>query len=376
MPRVFAIAALIFFAVTVSANERERGALRMMEGAEHALGADRFVARSSALVSGPVAGDLFAAGGEVDVVATVGGDAVLAGGRVRLDAAAGQDLYAAGGRVSLNAPLVRNARIAGGSVLIGPRARIGGGASIAAGKVDLLGAVDGYLQVAAGRVFIDAPVAGDVEAIGRTIELGPNARIAGRLRYASRQDLMRHADAQVGGGVERFALDLDLEDKLPVKGFVVALYWVWIAGLMVLGAVLVAALPQHAARIAGDARRRFGWSVLLGFVALVVIPAATVAIAVTGIGVPLALLLVLCYLGLLLVGYVTAGIALGAAALERWSAERAKRTGWRAAAAAAAILLIALFAWVPFLGALVAFVALLVGMGAILLQLRRTLPQP
>jgi len=368
MARLLALVALLLFALTSIADEREP----LMPRAERSLGADRFVAGGSALVTQPVAGDLVAAGGQVDVFETVGGDAVLAGGRVRLDAAAGQDLYAAGGRVAVNAPVARNARIAGGNVLVGPRTRIGGSASIAGGTVDLLGAVDGYVQAAAGRLYIDAPVAGDVEAIAREIELGPKARIGGRLRYASEIDLVRHADAQVLGGVERFALDLRIE---PHRREARALAGLWTAGLMLLGAVLVLAFPQTSRRVAASARERFGWCLVLGFVGLVTIPAAALLCAITGIGLPLALVAVLAYFGLLLVGYVAAGAALGSLALERWSAGRATRAGSRAAAAALGVLVLALLAWVPFVGAAIALVALLAGLGAILLQFRR-LPAP
>jgi len=371
MSRLLALVVLLLLALTSIANERER----LMPRAERSLGADRFVAGGSALVTQPVEGDLVAAGGQVDVFETVGGDAVLAGGRVRLDAAVGQDLYAAGGRVAINAPVARNARVAGGNVLVGPRTRIGGGASIAGGKVDLLGAVDGYLQAAAGHLYIDAPVAGDVEAIAREIELGPKARISGRLRYASERELVRHADAQVLGDVERFALDQRIAPRMPDRGDARALAGIWTAGLMLLGAVLVLAFPQTSRRVAASASARFGWSLVLGFVGLVTIPAAALLCAITGIGLPLALVAVLAYFGLLLVGYVAAGAALGSLALERWSAGRATRAGWRAGAAALGVLVLALLAWVPFVGAAIALVALLAGLGAILLQFRRV-PAP
>lgn len=364
MFRLLALVALFLFVVASIANAREPAIPR----AERSFGADRFVAGARAIVTQPVAGDLIAAGGQVDVFETVGGDAVLAGGRVRLDAAVGQDLYAAGGSVAVNAPVARNARIAGGSVLVGPRTRIVGGASIAGGTVDLLGAVDGYVQVAAGHLYIDAPIAGDVEAVAREIELGPNARITGRLRYTSELELVRHADAKVLGGVERSALDLRIG---PDRGEARTLAGIWTAGLMLLGAVLVLAFPQTSRRVAASAREHFGGSLVLGFVGLVTIPAAALVCAITGIGLPLALVVVLAYFGLLLVGYVAAGTTLGSLALERWSAGRATRSGWRAASAALGVLVLALLAWVPFVGTVIAVVALLAGLGAILLQFRR-----
>lgn len=368
MSRLLALAIL---SLALGASAAERDEPRAAARVEHSLGADRFVAGGSALVTRPVPGDLIAAGGELDVLASVGGDMVVAGGNVRIDGATGQDLYAAGGHVGLDAPVARNARIAGGSVRIGPRAHITGGATISGGEVNVLAGVESYLQVAAGRVFIDAPIGGDVEAAGEEIELGPNARIAGRLRYASRREPIRHADAQVRGGLERIPLPRVEIEEVPWRGVARTAFWIWTAGLMILGVVLVAGFPDTASRVAETACRRPGWSLVMGFVGLVVIPSAALVIAITGIGVPLALLAGLAYLGLLLVGYVAAGIALGAAVSQRWGGARAQATAWRAAAAAAAILVLCVIVRVPYAGALVALLALLIGMGAILLQFRR-----
>lgn len=375
MPRISILVALVFVAAALGSHAATHGKPELWRRAEHSLDADRFVAGASVLVRQAVTGDLFAAAGELDVVATVNGDVVLAGGRVRLDAAAGQDVYAAGGRVAVDASVARNIRIAGGSVQIGPRAQVGGGATIAGGKVDVLGTVKRYLQVAAGRVYIDAPIGGDVEAAARDIELGPNARIAGTLRYAAEQPPVRHPEAQVLGGIKPFAFQRSTDFRVPPwRGVTRIVFWLWTAGLMLLAAVLVAAFPATALRVAATARQRFGLSLLLGFVALVVIPSGAVVVASTAVGVPLALLAGLVYLTLLLVGYVTAGVALGDAVLSRWGPAHAQWTGRRAAAAAVAVLLIGMLAYVPIAGVLVAVLALLIGMGAILLQVRRAVP--
>jgi cytoskeletal protein CcmA (bactofilin family) len=119
-----------------------------------------------------------------------------------VDAPVRQSLYAAGGRLTLAAPVQRNVRIAGGSLEIAPSARVAGNVSAAGGEVRVLGPIDGYLVVGAGRVFINAAVAGDVDVRAGRIDLGPQAAIAGKLRYASPDELVRDPAAQVGGGAE------------------------------------------------------------------------------------------------------------------------------------------------------------------------------
>ncbi|HEX9184404.1 MAG TPA: polymer-forming cytoskeletal protein [Burkholderiales bacterium] len=333
------------------------------------MGSDTFVAGEAPRVAQAVKGDLVATGGDLRIAAPVAGDIIAAGGAVSLEAPAGQDLYAAGCRMSLAGDIARNARVAGCSVSLGPQARIGGNASFAAGRVEVLGSVGGYLQAASGNVLIDGAVAGDVDVAAGALELGPRARIGGKLRYRGSEPLRQDPAAQVQGGIERLEMPPRRDKERGRAAGRVAL-GVWTLGLMLLAAVLVVAFPGISARVTGEARTRFGWSLLAGFLALVAIPAAAVVLFATVIGIPLALLALIDYFALLLVGYVAAGAALGDAVLKRWVAGRAAQRGWRALFAALGVLAIGLVALVPWLGALVAFLALIAGMGAMVLMLK------
>lgn len=336
--------------------------------AERKLGADRFAAGCPVSVVLPVAGDLLASGCKVEVLAEVDGDVVLMGGNVRLAAPVKQGVYAAGGRVSIDAPVQRNVRIAGGSVDLGPNSTIAGNVTIGGGKVEVDGAIGGYLQVGAGSVRINGPVAGDVELGAGKVELGPNARIEGKLRYASGEEVRRDPAAQVRGGVERI-------ERWPAAhrwrgGTRHRLGWVWSVGLLVIAAILVTALPQLYRRVEETARTRWALSLLVGFVVLVCAPVAALIAVISVIGIPLALLTIALYLMLLVVGYVSAGIVLGEIALQRWRADRAAKHGWRIAAAVLAMLVLSLLGRLPFVGWLITFAAMLMGIGALLLQAR------
>lgn len=331
-------------------------------------GNDTFAAGGSVRVSQPVKGDLVAMGGELRIAAPVTGDLLAAGGMLRIEGAAGQDLYGAGGQVALDGSIARNARVAGGSVSVGPQARIAGNASLAGGRIELLGEVGGYAQIAGGKVLIDGRVNGDVDVAAGQLELGPRARIGGKLRYRGGEALKQDAAAQVAGGIERLEMAPHRKEaRAHGRGALV----IWTLGLMALAAVLVAALPGVFARVADAARTRVGWSLLAGFIALATIPVGVLVLCVTVIGIPLALLALLGYFALLLVGYIAAGVALGDAALKRWLAARAEVKGWRALFAALGVLAIGLLALVPWLGGFVAFLALLAGMGALLLAMKQ-----
>ncbi len=338
------------------------------------IGADTFVFGGSVRIDQPVTGDLIAAGGNVDVDAPVAGDAILAGGNLRVTAKVEQSVYAGGGRLILDAPIGRNLRVGGGQVEIGPMAAIGGNLTVGGGQVTLRGPVKGNVSVGGGRLLIDAVVEGDVESYAGSLALGPNARLAGKLRYRSGDELVRDPAATVAGAVERLALPgrggaapAPHDDGWRGPGSRGGPAWLWTAGLMAVAALLVAALPVTSMRVADALRTRPGWSLLWGFVALVCIPVAILFLLISIIGIPIALLALLLYLALLLVGYVGSAIGLGQWALARLRADAAQRTGWRIGAAMAALLLLALLGSVPFVGGLVALLAVVGGIGAIIL---------
>jgi cytoskeletal protein CcmA (bactofilin family) len=340
------------------------------------LGGDQFVAGRSVRLGEPVAGDLFAAGGSVDVDAEVGGDALLAGGKVRIGGDVGHSLIGAGGQVTVHAKVGRNVRVAGGQVEFAAASRVAGNVSVAGGEVTLRGAVLGDVQAAGGRVYIDGPVGGNALAGSGRLELGPNARIAGTLRYRSGDALRLDPAAQVQGGIQPLTLgggsdDDDDDDRYDRhERFARGVGWLWTIGLVLLAAVWLAVLPRASARVSQTLRERPGASLLLGFALLLCVPVAALLSILTLVGIPLGLLLLALYLALLPIGYVGAAVGAGDWALQRWRAAAAARPGWRIGAAALALVVLALLGMIPWLGVIVVAAALLAGLGALPLALR------
>jgi hypothetical protein len=337
---------------------------------ERDFGNDRLAAGGTVRIDKPVAGDLLAAGGEVEQATTVAGDALISGGHIVVSKKVGQSLYAAAGKLFINDTVTRNARVVGGDVQFSPISEVGGNVSAAGGQVSLNGNVKGYVVVAGGRVFIDAIIGGDVEAASGQVELGPNARIAGKFRYASREPLIRDPLSQLNGGVESFEprggwpVPANVEHNMGRRGG-----WVWTAGLLLVAAVLITLLPNFYANVADTLKTHPGKSALIGFVTLICVPIAALLFLITIIGVPLGLLVIAVYLTLLLVGYVSTGISMGDWALHKVKSDKAGSTVWRITSAVVGVLVVSLLARIPWVGGWVVFVALLVGLGALAVQL-------
>jgi cytoskeletal protein CcmA (bactofilin family) len=294
---------------------------------------------------------------------------LLAGGRARLGADVAQSVYAAGGQLTVAGRVGRNLRAAGGRVELGPQAQVAGNATVAGGQVTLRGRIGGDLHIGGGQVLIDGPVAGNVSVGAGQLELGPRARIEGRLRLRSGDEPMVSPQAQVLGGIERLEMPAPSGRGGWPDGYGGG--WLWTVGLMLLAAVLLGLMPRVFGAVARSLQAQPALSVGLGFVVLVATPAAVLVLLVTLIGAPLALLLLAAYLALLPVGYASAGIGLGDWALHRWRAADSVALRWRVAAAAAAVLVLSLLGRIPFVGGWVGFAALLLGLGALALAARR-----
>ena len=286
---------------------------------------------------------------------------VWIGGSVDISQAVDGPVHAAGGTVIVDAPVNGNVRVAGGTVELGSAAAIVGDAALAGGSITVDGSIKGNLRAAGGQVRINGPVAGDTAIAAGTLELGPAARIAGKLVFRG-QDLRRDPAAQVTGGVEQQRRTYRHE-RTAAGRFVHG--WLWTAGLMVLAALIAAALPVESQRMARELRERPWITPLLGFVALASIPFLAILLMLTIIGIPVGLLAILGYVALVLVGYVWIAVVLGGMLLDRVKPETAALTAWRAGAAVLAMLALGILVRLPFVGHLVWLAAVALGVGMI-----------
>jgi cytoskeletal protein CcmA (bactofilin family) len=332
------------------------------------------------------AGDLFSAGGKIDLRDEVAGDAFLAGGRVSLDSAVGgdafvvggnvlanqnidQDLYAAAGNIVVTGAIAHHMRAAGGDITIAPNAKIGGKATLAGAHVEVKGSVGSHLTAAAESVYVDAPIAGNVELSARDIEIGPRASIGGTLTYWSAQPARIDPAARIVGAVHH--REMEMPHGMRGVGIVVAIVggvFVFLA-FAVLGSLLLVFLPNFTSTVERAFAASPGKSFLLGLAVLVGLPIVAILFMLTIIGIPLGLMLFFLYPLVFMVGYVTAAFFIGDRAVSALRKGKPLTLGYRIAGLIAALVLLALLQALPFLGGAIAFIVVLTGLGAWTLSL-------
>jgi hypothetical protein len=342
------------------------------EAVSHRVGSDYFGAGGFVNLTDPVAGDAFLAGGQVATAGEVSGDMVAAGGQVSIGGSVGDDLYAAGGNVKVDAIVRGNARIGGGDIAVGPATVIAGSATLAGGRVSFEGDSHGYLHVSGGTVTIDGVVHGDAEVRSEELVIGPETRIGGRLVYHGPTAPVVPEGAIITGGVEFHEAahgSYMHRHHGPVHH---AVHWVghalWFAGVFFVGVLFLTLFPGVSSRAADTIGREPLQSLGIGFAVLACVPFLAVALLITIIGIPLALLLVPLYLLLLFLGWIVAALFVGQRGLAALRGPGPATTGSRLFALLIALVALALARHLPFVGGLIAFVTLIAGMGALVRQ--------
>jgi hypothetical protein len=242
--------------------------------------------------------------------AWVDGRAILGGGRVRVLGGIGRGLVAGGEVVEIDGPVGGDARIRARQVILGPSARI------------------------EGNLVVDG---------GATPRIDPAARVAGKVEVESSAPV--GARAMMGRLLQAFALQLGL----------LLAAWAWL--------VLAPGLAREAGRVARaepTLSLGFGVAVLFG------LPVAALALAVTVVGIPVAVAAGAAWVLAGVAGYCAAAVRLGDALRAAARRDPARLLlGTRLAWTLVALLLLRALGAIPVLGPAVAVTALVLGAGAV-----------
>ena len=330
--------------------------------------ANVYVAGADVKIEHPVEGDLYAAAGRVTITQPVRGDAVVAAGSVDLANAVGDDFRAAGGVVTLAGKIAGEALIAGGSIAFGRDAEVLGRVWLAGGDIAVAGRLRGGLKVYGKNIVILGEIQGPVELSGEQIEIVGSARIAGDVRYSSRQEIRVDPQAQITGSVIRtpgaFEFPrprIEFPGLPPVRPLL-------LLGLLAAGALLVSLFPRFTANATQTLRTSPLKSMRLGTAIFFSLPPVILLLTLTIIGIPIALLLAALYAGALLIGYLVTAFFLGDRLLHTLRPRREATFAWRIGSLAVALVLLWLAYAIPFAGTLILLIALFAGLGAMVLQ--------
>ena len=331
---------------------------------------------------GVVDDDLYLAGAQVELYAAVTGDAVVAGGQLNLEGDVGGDVLAAGGTITLRSTVKDDARLAGGDLRVaggvggdllaaggrihlGPAAAVTGSALLTGGDVRIDGAIEQGLYASGGRVVIAGTINGNVELWAEQIIIEKTAVITGSVDYKSPHEAQVESGARIDGEIVYTPVDVDIK---PVVASVLFAGLVLLASIMLTAVVLYLLFPDFSMRASQTLKDEPWLSLGLGLAVFAGTPVLLTILFSTVIGILLALILLAIYLVMLLAGYFVGALFIATAGLNLLGKTGVSKAGI-AVALAVAILVLAIIGLLPVIGALVGWVVLLAGLGALSRQL-------
>jgi hypothetical protein len=276
---------------------------------------DVFVTGGTISVDAPV-GSLVAAGGQITVNAPVKGDVIAAGGQVTINSDVGGKVVAAGGTVTVNGKVGTNAVIAGGTVVLGPSSSVARDAMLSGGSVTSAGRVTGTLSVKANS-FENRGTAG--------------------------------------------SLEVELRNRGPMAALVPVFGILFTIGLFILGLILIRLVPGRYHAVEDELARAWIVKIVAGFVGLIVAFIVILLLAISLVGLPIAILLGLLYLAMVLVSTLFVSSVLG----RRLALLLNHRTSDYVAFTIGFVILAILFR-IPLIGTIILIIAVSLGFGALL----------
>jgi hypothetical protein len=268
-----------------------------------------------------IAGDLYAAGNTVTIDGTVKGDLVVVASQIIVNGTIEGDLLAAGQAVIVNGVVNDDVRAGGQAIMLGPGARVGGDLAVGGMSLDnqsgsvvkgdvLAGAFQALLAGEVGRNVrggmnrmelrgtvggdVDVSVSGEASAspvqfspAGQTpipnvrpnLTLANSARVGGKLIYQSSAAASIDPAAQVAGGVA-YTQVAATQTATPVPGIAWLSYLRRLAGLLLVGLLLLWLVPAWTRRLADSVEAEPLPDLAWGLVAFVTLVAAVIAILI------------------------------------------------------------------------------------------------
>ena len=318
-------------------------------------------------VEGVVNGDLLAFGGTVEVRGTVKGDLVSFAKRIVISGTVEGNIFDCSNSLDLDGQLGHSLYGLMQSLRVNDRGRIGEGMVVGAGDVTLEGEVTRSVNLYAGNADVSGKVGREVTMAGDNLTLTNTARVGGNLS-ARVHDLKKvHiADgATITGSREIQVFQKPNRFTHPTFYFFSA---IWLAAAMLVGWLILLLFPgffQASTHAVGEGWRSLG----LGIAILAGVPVAIIFLAVTLVGLPASLMLLMAYLAAIYLTKIWVGAFLGQMLLKPSGATKGD---WMLGLLVG-MLILTVVRFIPYLGTLIHFGVICLGLGAFAWQLHRVI---
>lgn len=328
---------------------------------------DYFAFGKSVEVSGTVTGDVYVMGGQVFIDGTVEGSVLCAAGTAEISGEVKQNVRATGGQVRISGTVAHNVTILAGNADITSSASIGGDIVSVAGYTDLGGKVGFDATLLSSGLRIAGTINNNVKAYSEQVRVTSRAVIGGNFDYRSSSPAWIDESAKIRGEVKYHpSLVRDLLKGTWLQGLLIgskfAALFMNFLFTFVIGLIVLKLFPKSI-HDAVNALKRHHWKALIyGIVLLILFPLVALLLLMTILGAPLALTV----LALNVVTFYTVKI-IPVLWVTNYLLPMINLKAWKIPTYSLGLFIYFLLTLIPYFGPLMAFAALLFGLGSVVL---------
>jgi hypothetical protein len=307
-------------------------------------------------------GNAFGAGDDLQINQDIKGDLILAGSELEINGNTGDDLIGAGKDVVVNGNVSGNIIVAGGSVKI--NGNVGGDVAAIGGQITLSrsSVVDGDILLGGGTIKLAGIINGNGEVSTGTLQTGNDFGIKGNLTLQANNypsDLKNKVRGNLN--ITKTNAKEDQYENVS-KGFDIFGFIVGLLTSLALGLILIYLFPNFVSGVAElikDSPLKTG---LLGFLGLIFLPLLSIILLITIFGLTLSFLIIMFLLLALLIATIPVKMLAGEIIYNKIL----KKDAGKMVYYLIGVIVFAILYEIPLIGGLIRFIALLIGLGAII----------
>lgn len=342
-----------------------------------ATGTDRFFAGSALTEDIDAPRDVFVAGRSVTAKGQAGGDVHVAGFDVDVETKTAADLYAIGASVTVRAEVGEDLSAMGFNVRTAQSATTRGNARLMAETITIDGPVGGALSATAREIVLNADVGGDTRLIAETITFGPNAKVQGKLSYSTEDEIavperVAPETRVTFEKIDRTEFMREMQENWDVTEYPVLPSFIsMLSGFLltlglfvILGAIFLTFFPKPVSKMRKNIGAQPGQMALAGVVGLSLLFGLVPVTALTIVGLPVVLIAILAIIVIWTLGYILAAYSIAMRVWQAFGGELDPSKVARLVALTIAVICVTILNFIPFVGWIVNYTLVLLGVGA------------
>ena len=336
-------------------------------GEDETINSTLYSAGDNVEINGTVNGDIFCAGRDIEINATVHGDVICAGMDVTIAGKIDGSVRAAGQAVDVSANVGHSITIAAQDFSLDAIATVKQDATLTGADLNVKGGIGRDLVASGDTMSINGTIGRNIKFSGAELNIRDNATIGGDVNYTSKNTASVSQKAKVAGEVNQTVPEKQQHNWMG--GFAIVSYLFMLFALAVIALTVILIFPKATQDMAATTKKRWGMTLLVGFLAGFVIPVTAFVLMVTVVGIPLGIIILLLWALLAIFSAPVTAYFVGRLVLGKYA------NNVIPVVLLGSLILVTL-CFLPFVGMLFGFISYWLGSGALLIAFRNSIPKP